>query len=220
LSAAGSRLEPLPAEQKWALWAVLTAVPLSAWGALYPPNTWLQVGPILVIVALLWRALRKHPLSNASVNWIVGFLLLHLFAARWSYSFVPYDEWSQALTGIRLNAAFGFERNMFDRLVHFAFGLCCAAPITELCRRHLMMSAKVSVWVMLLFVLGTGGLYEIFEWLLSITMDPASADAYNGQQGDLFDPQQDMLIAAFGAVVGLFLLKKRVLVLLKNRVVA
>jgi putative membrane protein len=73
------------------------------------------------------------------------------------------------------------------------------------------MSAKVSVWVMLLFVLGTGGLYEIFEWLLSITMDPASADAYNGQQGDLFDPQQDMLIAAFGAVVGLFLLKKRVL---------
>jgi putative membrane protein len=197
----------LPSAQKKALAAVLVGIPLSAWGALYPPNTWLQIGPIFVIVAFLWRTLKKHPLSNNSVNWIMGFLLLHLFAARWSYSFVPYSDWSRALTGISIDAFLGFERNMFDRLVHFAYGLCFAGPIIEICRRYLAMSWKVSIWVMLLFILGTGGFYEIFEWLLSITMDPAAADAYNGQQGDLFDPQQDMLIASFGSILGFWLFR-------------
>jgi putative membrane protein len=200
--------QTLPPAQRNLLAAVLLAIPLSAWGALYPPNTWLQVGPIVLIVAMLWRTLKRHPLSNTSVNWIVGFLLLHLFAARWSYSFVPYSDWSRVLTGISIDAVFGFERNMFDRLVHFAYGLCFAVPIVEICRRYLAMSLKISIWVMLLFVLGTGGLYEIFEWLLSITMDPAAADAYNGQQGDLFDPQQDMLIASVGSVLGLWMVKK------------
>src|SRR5687768_5144565 len=117
----------LPGAQRLWLLACLAGVPLSAIGAAYPPNTWLQVGPVVVGVAAAWWALRRWPMSDASVAWGCAFVLLHLFAARWTYSDVPYDAWGQAL-GFSVDAAFGFQRNMFDRLVHFAFGLCFARP--------------------------------------------------------------------------------------------
>lgn len=107
-----SRMRP-PAAQRWWLLACLAGVPLSAVGAVYPPNTWLQVGPVVVGVALGWWALRRWPLSNASVGWLGAFILLHLFAARWTYSSVPYDAWGQAAFGFSIDTALGFERNMF-----------------------------------------------------------------------------------------------------------
>lgn len=88
----------------------MLGVPLSAWGALYPSNTWLQVGPVALLLPLAYRTLRRSPVSNLSAACITGFVLLHLFAARWSYSFVPYDAW----LGEEMGAALGFERNMFD----------------------------------------------------------------------------------------------------------
>lgn len=85
----------LPPRQRWWLLACLAGVPLSAVGAAYPPNTWLQVGPVVIGVALAWWALRRWPMSDASVGWACAFVLLHLFAAHWTYSDVPYEAWSR-----------------------------------------------------------------------------------------------------------------------------
>lgn len=43
--------------------------------------------------------------------------------------------------------------------------------------------------------------YEIFEWLLTVFMAGPDALAYNGQQGDPWDPQKDMAIAGLGALL-------------------
>lgn len=192
-----------PAAQRWWLLACLAGVPLSAVGAVYPPNTWLQVGPVVVGVALGWWALRRWPLSNASVAWLGVFILLHLFAARWTYSSVPYDAWGQAAFGFSIDTALGFERNMFDRLVHFASGLCFARPLVELCIVYGRLSRRWAITVMVLGVLAIGALYEIFEWLLTIGMNAEAADQYNGQQGDMFDAPKDMALALLGALAGL-----------------
>jgi putative membrane protein len=48
-----------------------------------------------------------------------------------------------------------------------------------------------------------GGIYEIFEWTLTLTLAPADAGAYNGEQGDMFDAQKDMALAALGALLAL-----------------
>ncbi len=50
-------------------------------------------------------------------------------------------------------------------------------------------------------VLAISGAYEIFEWLLAVIADPAHADRYNGQQGDMWDAQKDMLLAWIGSVL-------------------
>lgn len=78
-----------PKNQVRALAAVAAGIPLSAIGALYPENTWLQVGPVGLFLPLAWYALRRWPISDGAAWCIAGFMLLHLFAARWSYSFVP-----------------------------------------------------------------------------------------------------------------------------------
>lgn len=177
------------------------ALPLSAWDALYPRNTWLQLGPCLVLLLVAVPLLRRWPVGTASLRNIVLFLLLHSIAARWSYSFVPYDDWVRALTGWSLDAALGFKRNMIDRFVHLAFGLLAIRPIREIATRHFGLSPRAALYVAPEFVLATSALYEIFEWQLALLMAPADAAAYNGQQGDMFDAQKDMALAALGAAV-------------------
>jgi putative membrane protein len=115
-------MTPLPKAQSWMLMAVALGIPLSAWGALYPTNTWLQVGPVALALPFASRLLARAQISNASAAYITAFVLLHLFAARWSYSFVPYDAWLPAIAT---------ERNHFDRLVHFAFGALAMVPMVE-----------------------------------------------------------------------------------------
>lgn len=185
-------MPPLARAQGWMLAAVMLGIPLSAWGALYPGNTWLQVGPVAALLPFAWRALRRTPVSNASAACMTAFVLLHLFAARWSYSFVPYDVWFPALAS---------ERNMFDRLVHFAFGALAMAPMVEAGVRYWGLSPRMALVFAITFVLAIGGLYEIFEWSLTLALAPEDAGAYNGEQGDAFDAQKDMALAGIGAVL-------------------
>lgn len=188
----------IPVPQRWMLVAVALGIPLSAIGAIYPTNTWLQVGPVALLLPLAVLALRRWPIGNRSAGCIAAFVLLHLFAARWSYSFVPYDAW---LGGI--DSTLGFQRNMFDRLVHFLFGLLAIDPMVELGTRYWRLTRRMALTFAVLFVLAMGGLYEIFEWTLTLTLAPADAGAYNGEQGDMFDAQKDMALAALGALLAL-----------------
>lgn len=185
-----------------ALLALLAvAVMLSGWDALYPRNTWLQLGPCLVLLTCAAPLLRRWPISTFSLGNIILFLLLHAVAARWSYSFVPYDTWARTLTGWSPDAAFGFGRNMFDRLVHFAFGLLAIRPVHEIAMRHFGLTPRTALYVAPEFVLAFSAVYEIFEWQLALFMNPADAEAYNGQQGDIFDAQKDIALAALGAAL-------------------
>ena len=128
-------LRDLPLFQRWLLGLVAIGIPASAIGALYPSNTWLQVGPVALMLPLAVWALRRWPISNAAALCITLFVVLHLIAARWSYSFVPYRDWLAAL-GSGSDAGTGFHRNMFDRLVHFAFGFLAVIPFCELAARY------------------------------------------------------------------------------------
>ena len=64
---------------------------------------------------------RKHVVDRLGFTFIVLFLALHLLGARYLYSFVPYDEWTQKLFGVSITEQFGFQRNHYDRLVHVCF---------------------------------------------------------------------------------------------------
>lgn len=58
-------------------------------------------------------------------------------------------------------------------------------------------------------MLAASALYEIFEWLLTVFMAGPDALAYNGQQGDPWDPQKDMAIAGLGGLVAALVLRVR-----------
>ena len=89
-----------------------------------------------------------------------------------------------------------------DRLVHVAFGVLAVRPVVEVVRLG-GAGRKAGLWAALGFVLSVSCLYEIFEWGLTLTIAGDLADDYNGQQGDLWDAQKDMALAALGVLAGI-----------------
>ena len=183
---------------------LVVASVISGFGAAYPQNTWLQVGPVIVFAAALPWLMRRLHLSQGGWTHVVAFLLLHLFAAHWTYSDVPYDRWLAAI-GVDPIEALGSSRNMFDRFVHFAFGVLVVRPIVELESNNAGVHRRLAYRLAILFVLASSAAYEIFEWSLAIIISPEAAAAYNGQQGDMFDAQKDIWMATAGAILGLLL---------------
>ncbi|MGQ2936000.1 MAG: DUF2238 domain-containing protein [Sphingopyxis sp.] len=169
----------------------------------YPEVALLQHIPtMLLIVAAPWL-LRRWPLSTPAVACIVAFMALHTLGGRYAYSNVPYDDWGRALTGTSLSDAFGWTRNHYDRLVHFAFGALSVIPVAEIARRWGGLGSRGAAFAVLGWVLAISSLYEIFEWLLTIVAAGETADRYNGQQGDIWDAQKDMALATLGAILGM-----------------
>lgn len=190
----------IPAAQRWLIGLLAGAVVLANIAQPYATVAPLHHMPIVALLVASPVLLARWPLSTRTVAWVVLFWLLHTLGGRYTYSNVPYDQWAVALTGTSLSDVFGWTRNHYDRLVHFAFGVTAMPLAVEVMRRHGGLSAGAASWIAVTTVLAIGGLYEIFEWLLTLAAEGPTADAYNGQQGDIWDAQKDMALAFLGAL--------------------
>ena len=167
----------------------------------YPEIALLQHIPTMLLLVAAPALLRRWPLSTPALACVALFFALHTLGGRYAYSNVPYDDWARALTGSSLSDAFGWTRNHYDRLVHFAFGALSVIPVAEIARRWGGLGRRGAMLAVLGWVLGLSALYEIFEWLLTIVAAGETADRYNGQQGDIWDAQKDMAFATLGAIL-------------------
>ena len=159
-----------------------------------------QIGTVFMIVMLI-LCLYKIGLSFFSFNLYLAFLLIHVVAAHYLYSYVPYNEWTQTLFGFDLNAAMGWSRNMFDRFVHLAFGLLLYPVFYRLFQVWLPQQKPFTVFLLVIqFVMATSLIYEWIEWLIAIGLSPDQAESYNGQQGDMWDAHKDMFLATVGSM--------------------
>ena len=104
---------------------------------------------------------------------------------------------------------FGWSRNHYDRLVHFAFGLLLTHPLAQIARRRGGMTLGWSLAFGFVTIGFISAFYESFEWLLTLMAEGETADWYNDQQGDVWDPQKDMTAAQVGALIALLILGLR-----------
>jgi len=167
----------------------------------FPHQMMLQHLPTAAAILALGTLPRRYKISNAAFMCLVTFMALHVLGARYIYSYVPYDEWSKAIFGFSITERWHLERNHFDRLVHFAFGLLWVYPVWEISHRYFHVPERFARYVAVEFVMAFSMLYELFEWSLSLVLSPGDAGAYNGQQGDIWDAQKDMSFALAGAVL-------------------
>ena len=58
----------------------------------------------------------------------------------------------------------------------------------------------------IMFVMSHSVIYEIVEWVAALIVAPELGDAYLGTQGDHWDAQRDMALAAAGAVLSMLFL--------------
>jgi putative membrane protein len=181
--------------------AVVAGLGLSLIRAPYPEFHGLQHTPTVPALILIVAWDRRWPMSRSALGCLLWMLALHILGARYIYSMVPYDGWSESIAGVRLSEVFGFERNHYDRLVHLLFGALLVLPIREFLERERAYSRRGGVAIAILVVMAASLLYEVAEWLIAVTISPEDAEAYNGQQGDFWDAQKDMALATAGAVV-------------------
>ena len=74
----------------------------------------------------------KHPHHGGKAKaCIFLFMCLHQIGAHYTYSRVPYDSWFVAISGRTFNSLAGWQRNNFDRVVHFSYGLLLTYPVAS-----------------------------------------------------------------------------------------
>lgn len=155
---------------------------------------------VLVVVALA-LAHRRLTLSRLSYTLVFVFLSFHVVGAHYTYSEVPYDAWVTALTGRSLDAALGWQRNNFDRFVHFGYGLLLAYPVREAIVRVTGLRGFWSYFLPMDLTMSSSASYELIEWGAALVFGGELGIAYVGAQGDAWDAQKDMSLAALGAVL-------------------
>ena len=175
-------------------WVVLAIHPLHR-------SPWLlENAPVLAAVALLAGFHRRLLFSRVSYTLIFVFMCLHQIGAHYSYSEVPYDVWFQHLTGRTFNGLVGWERNNFDRIVHFSYGLLLAYPIREVFLRVVNVRGFWGYFLPLDLTMSTSMLYELVEWATCVVFGGELGQAYLGTQGDEWDAHKDMALASLGAL--------------------
>ena len=180
-----------------AIWAALAVAP---W---YRQDWLLENAIVFVAVGLFVKTFRSLRFSNFAYTCLFVFLVLHEIGAHYTYSEVPWREWLQAIAGS--DAADGglIGRNHYDRFVHFCYGLLIFPTVWELFEARASPRGLWRYLMPVLFVMSHSVIYEMIEWLAAELFGGELGVAYLGTQGDVWDAQKDMALAAAGAVAGL-----------------
>jgi putative membrane protein len=182
------------------LWLVIFFTVL-IWSVIDPYDypTWvLEVFPALAGFVILVVTRRRFPLTPLTYVLILIFSLILMVGGHYTYARVPlFDD---------LSAWFGWGRNNYDKLGHFAQGFVPAIIAREILVR--LSVVKGRGWLNLFvisFCLAVSALYELVEWAVALISEEAAA-SFLGTQGYVWDTQSDMAMALFGAVVALLVL--------------
>ncbi len=191
---------------------ILSLLFLATWvWAAYEPkhfDDWLLENILVFIfVPIIYLTGRYFQLSLLSYTLITIFMMLHVIGSHYTYAEVPW--------GYTLGKWFGTDRNMYDRLVHFAFGFLLAYPIREMSVRVAKMRGFWGYFVPFMIISAMGGFYEVIEWIAAINVDPVAGSAFLGTQGDEWDAQKDIALAVVGSFLSLLIVM--VINLLFNR---
>ena len=178
-------------------WLLLAIAPLDR-------HAWLMENLLVfALAALLFGFHRKLLFSRISYTLIFVFMMLHQVGAHYTYAEVPYDRWFQGLTGTTFNDLVGWERNNFDRVIHFAYGLLLAYPVREIFLRVADVRGFWGYFLPLDLTMSTSMLFELLEWLVAELFGGDLGQAYLGTQGDVWDAHKDMALASLGALVAM-----------------
>ncbi len=159
----------------------------------------------VLLVILLASTYRKFPFSRVSYTLIFIFLCLHELGSHYTYAEVPYNDWSHSIFGVSMNELIGWERNNFDRIVHFLYGFLIAYPIREV---YLRIAEVKGFWGYLLpfnFTMSTSLIFELTEWAVVEIVGGDLGVNYLGTQGDIWDAHKDMLLAGIGALIAMLI---------------
>lgn len=173
------------------------------WSGINPKDqfTWfLEVIPAVIgalILAFTYKSFRLTPL-------VYSLILIHciilMIGGHFTYAEVPLFDYLKEL--------FGFSRNNYDKVGHFAQGFVPALIAREIIlRKNIITGSAWQAFFIVSFCLALSAFYELIEWWVALATGENS-EAFLGTQGYVWDTQSDMAFALLGAVAGLIALRK------------
>jgi putative membrane protein len=150
---------------------------------------------IIVLAFILYLDMQhlggNFKFSNTAYFCIFLFLALHEWGAQYVYSQHPLGFW--------LQSTFDLNRNGYDRLVHFSFGLLMCLPLIEIINYRNKSELKNVAWRAMEFIICCATIFELIEFSVANYIFPDElGKTYVGTQGDIWDAQKDILMAIFG----------------------
>jgi putative membrane protein len=177
-------------------WAIFWAILL--WSAIDPKDrlTWfLEVAPAMGAAVVLLLTRRFFPLTSLTSVLILIHCIILMVGGHYTYAEVPLFD--------RLAEVFGWQRNNYDKLAHFAQGFVPAVIAREILIRT--RAARTVYWrnfFIVCFCLALSALYELIEWWVAL-LSREAAESFLGTQGYVWDTQSDMAFALLGAITAL-----------------
>jgi putative membrane protein len=192
--------QPRPRELTWVTVLVVPALALSGIHP-YDRLTWyLEVFPVVLVLPLLYATARRFPLTPMLYWLIAVHCFVLLIGGHYTYARVPAGFWAQEL--------FELSRNHYDRVGHFAQGFIPAIAVREILIRTSPL--KSGPWLGVLTIatcLAISAMYEFLEWWVAVAAGVA-AEKFLATQGDVWDTQWDMFLAALGAALAVATLSR------------
>jgi putative membrane protein len=186
---------PLVASLVWVAVYVIVMV----WSGIGPKDrfTWiLEVSPAWIAALLLGLSLYRFPLTPLVYVLILIHCIILMVGGHYTYAEVPWFD--------TLSEQFGWQRNNYDKLGHFAQGFVPALAAREIMLRlRIVARPWLGVMVVCLCLAVSAG-YELTEWAVAV-LSKEAAEAFLGTQGYVWDTQTDMFMALLGAVAALAL---------------
>ena len=195
-------MNPPRESQRLLAGAGLVAIALLISGvAPYERLTWLmEVAPVLVVAPILFFTYRRFPLTHLLYALIAMHCLVLILGGAYTYARVPLGFWMQDW--------FGFTRNHYDRIGHFAQGFVPAILAREILIRLRVVRGRGWLFTIVLSIcLAFSAAYELLEWAVAV-LSGSKGDSFLGTQGDIWDTQKDMALCALGAIVAQLLLAR------------
>ena len=188
----------MPASHK-----ILYAIYIVIWiiAAIHPkyPADWMleNVLPVTLFPLVLWLD-HRFRFSLTALLLLLLFGSLHALGAHYTYAEMPWFD--------PLKELLGLQRNDYDRVVHFLFGLLLFRPLFEILS-HFVTSARIALFFTFSVIVAISDFYEILEWAATMIFHPELGIAFLGTQGDVWDGQKDMLAAIVGGAINLLLFR-------------
>ena len=173
------------------------------WSGIEPHDrfTWvLEVFPVIIGVPIVIYVYPRFRFTPLVYSLMAIHAIILMVGGRYTYAEVPF--------GFRLQEWFGFARNHYDRIGHFAQGFVPALVAREiLIRRSPLRGTRWLPFLVICFCLAFSALYELIEFWTALATGE-QAEAFLGTQGDPWDTQWDMMLALIGAITALMLLSR------------
>jgi len=160
----------------------------------YPADWLLENILIFIFFPFVFWMDKKYNYTFLSIVFLLIFASLHSLGAHFTYAEMDYFN--------SITQFFGFERNHFDRLVHFLFGLLVFRILFEMTMSN-VKNIKSALLLTFTMIVSISTIYEILEWLAVVILYPDLGAAFLGTQGDIWDAHKDTLAATFGALVNI-----------------